>query len=81
MANPTQLTPGTEPLHHVIPRPLAAGFLIEPHWKEEGIKNFEKAKKYLDSYPFSSYLSYCGKTRKEDTICRKRISRLFFTKT
>lgn len=46
--------------------------LIEPKWKEEGIKNLERAKKYLENYSFSSYLSYCGKTRKEDTILSKK---------
>lgn len=45
--------------------------LIEPNWKDSGIKNLKKAKEYLDSYHFSSYLSYCGKSRKEDTILSK----------
>lgn len=42
--------------------------LIEPKWKEVGIKNLERAKNYLENYSFSSYLSYCGKTRKEGSI-------------
>ena len=46
--------------------------LIEPNWKEEGIKNLKKAKKYLNDYCFSSYLSYCGKSSKEDIILSKK---------
>ena len=46
--------------------------LIEPKWKEEGIKDLERAKNYLENYPFSSYASYCGKTRKEDSILSKK---------
>ena len=46
--------------------------LIEPKWKEEGIKNLERAKRYLGGYSFSSYVSYCGKTRKEDSILLKK---------
>ncbi len=46
--------------------------LIEPKWKETGIKDLQGAKNYLKNYPFSSYLSYCGKTRKEDSILSKK---------
>jgi REP element-mobilizing transposase RayT len=46
--------------------------LIEPKWKETGIINFERAKKYLDKYHFSSYLSYSDKPRKEDGILSKK---------
>ncbi|KKW43541.1 MAG: Transposase [Parcubacteria group bacterium GW2011_GWB1_57_6] len=45
--------------------------LIEPKWKEEGIKDLKKARGYLEAYPFSSYSSYTGKVRKEDTILSK----------
>lgn len=34
--------------------------LIEPNWKEEGIKNLKKAKEFLKSYRWSSYLDYIG---------------------
>lgn len=34
--------------------------LIEPDWKEKGIKNPKKVKKFLESYRWSSYLDYIG---------------------
>ncbi|HQT91397.1 MAG TPA: transposase [Candidatus Kryptobacter bacterium] len=46
--------------------------LIEPKWKEVGIKNLKRAKDCLEKYPFSSYLSYRGKARKEDNILSKK---------
>ncbi len=46
--------------------------LIEPKWKETGIKNLKRAKDCLEKYPFSSYLSYCGKGRKEDVILSRQ---------
>ncbi|MDD4990083.1 MAG: transposase [Candidatus Pacebacteria bacterium] len=35
--------------------------LIEPGWKENGIKNLEKAIEFLESYKWSSYQDYLGK--------------------
>lgn len=35
--------------------------LIEPNWKEKGIKNPEKAIEFLKNYKWSSYLDYIGK--------------------
>lgn len=35
--------------------------LIEPKWKEKGIKNPRKAIKFLENYKWSSYLDYIGK--------------------
>jgi len=32
--------------------------LIEPEWKENGIKNFNKAKEFLNNYSWSSYNCY-----------------------
>lgn len=34
--------------------------LIEPSWKEEGIKNWQKVKRFLEKYRYSSYLDYIG---------------------
>lgn len=34
--------------------------LIEPDWKEKGIKNLKKAKEFLKSYRWSSYPDYIG---------------------
>lgn len=35
--------------------------LIEPGWKEEGIKDWDRAIKFLENYRWSSYLDYIGK--------------------
>ncbi len=35
--------------------------LMEPEWREKGIKNLGKAKKFLDSYHWSSYVNYIDK--------------------
>jgi hypothetical protein len=35
--------------------------LIQSKWKEEGIKNFSKAKFFLKNYLYSSYLDYADK--------------------
>lgn len=35
--------------------------LIEPNWKEKGIKNPEEVMKFLENYKWSSYLDYIGK--------------------
>jgi len=35
--------------------------LIEPKWKENGIKNFQKVKEFLEEYKWSSYQDYLGK--------------------
>ena len=35
--------------------------LMEPKWKEVGVKNPEKVIKFLENYKWSSYLDYIGK--------------------
>ncbi len=42
--------------------------LIEPEWKEKGIKNFSKATDFLKNYSYSSYQEYIGVDRKEKVI-------------
>ena len=42
--------------------------LIEPKWKENGIKNWKKANKFLDSYKWSSFHEYNGKTMYPDIV-------------
>ncbi len=42
--------------------------LIFPNWKEEGIKNREKALGFLNSYKWSSYPEYSGVIRSENKI-------------
>jgi hypothetical protein len=42
--------------------------LIEPEWKEAGIRNLPKAKKYLEGYRYSSYEDYAVGKREESAI-------------
>jgi len=35
--------------------------LVEPQWKEKGIKNFQEIIKFLENYKWSSYQDYLGK--------------------
>lgn len=42
--------------------------LIDPDWKEKGISNLSKAKKYLSEYQYSSYPDYTGVEREEQLI-------------
>lgn len=46
--------------------------IIDPGWKEEGIKDKNKAKTFLREYTFSSYLDYFGISRKEGGIISKQ---------
>ena len=39
--------------------------IIDPNWKENGIKDREVAKQHLSAYPYSSYLDYVGTDREE----------------
>jgi putative transposase len=39
--------------------------IIEPEWKERGIKNPDEAVKFLDGYTFSSYLDYKDDRQRE----------------
>ena len=45
--------------------------LIDPTWKENGIKDREKVKKFLENYRYSSYLDYIGHKRAEGSIINK----------
>lgn len=42
--------------------------LIDPNWKENGIKNLSDAEKYLSNYKYSSYLDYNGVSRLEKKL-------------
>ena len=46
--------------------------LIDSNWKENGIKNIEKTKKFLENYEWSSYQDYCGKDRTQNAILSKK---------
>ena len=43
------------------PRILWTYSLIEPKWKENGIRNPKKVIQFLENYKWSSYLDYLGK--------------------
>ena len=45
--------------------------LIDPTWKEEGIKDVNKALSFLNEYKWSSYLDYIGVKRKENIILNR----------
>lgn len=51
--------------------------LIEPEWKENGIKNFDKAKKFLNNYGWSSYLSYLQPERNDSLLSKKSFPEYF----
>lgn len=45
--------------------------LINPAWKEEGIQDLEKTKRYIDEYKYSSYYDYFINERPEKVILNK----------
>lgn len=51
--------------------------LIEPNWKEGGIQNWKKAKKFLESYRWSSYADYIGKKNFPSLINKQFLSNYF----
>ncbi len=46
--------------------------LIEPQWKETGIRNTKKAKDYLKNYNYSSYADYIEVKRDESLILSRK---------
>lgn len=46
--------------------------LIDSGWKENGIRNIEKTKKFLEDYEWSSYNDYRGKSRVQNAILSKK---------
>jgi len=46
--------------------------LFEPKWREKGIKDTVRAKKFLGQYQYSSYAEYAGKERSESIILSKK---------
>jgi putative transposase len=55
--------------------------LIEPSWKDFGIRDIGKAKKYLEDYQYSSYADHLGIKRKEDLILSRKEFPEYFEKT
>jgi len=44
--------------------------LIDSKWKENGLKNLKNTFEYLERYPYSSFLDYLGKSRKENVVLK-----------
>jgi len=42
--------------------------LVEPLWREKGVKDKRKAERFLDSYSYSSFRDYCSHDRLEKVI-------------
>jgi putative transposase len=53
--------------------------LIDPRWKEDGIKKLKETKKFLEQYKYSSYLDYIGKDRLEKNILNIKAFPEYFT--
>jgi putative transposase len=45
--------------------------IIEPSWKESGLKDLENAKNFVEKYQFSSYRDYLNHRTKNDFILNK----------
>ena len=52
--------------------------LIDPLWKENGIKNRVQAEKYLSQYVYSSYRDYLGATRQHGRLLEKNMMKDLF---
>ncbi|MEK9135085.1 MAG: transposase [Patescibacteria group bacterium] len=50
--------------------------LVEPKWKESGVKNLRKVIKFLENYKWSSYLDYIGQKNFPSVTDRKFISEI-----
>jgi len=50
--------------------------LIEPNWKENGIKNVKKAIRFLENYRWSSYSDYLGKKNFPSVTSRDFITKV-----
>lgn len=45
--------------------------IIEPDWRELGIKNYSYAQTYISSYPYSSFMDYAGRRRDYGHVLNK----------
>ena len=52
--------------------------LIQPDWKEIGLRNVKLAKEFLDNFTFSSYFDYCGTQCEETVILSKDLFPKYF---
>lgn len=42
--------------------------IIDSKWKEHGIQNYQRAKKFLEDYEYSSFKDYCRENRPENGV-------------
>ena len=54
--------------------------IIDPHWKESGIRDKARAKQYLNEYRYSSYPDYNGAEREEKDILTTKEFPAYFVK-
>ncbi len=52
--------------------------LIEPKWKEQGIVDQQRAKRYLEKYKHSSYLNFLDQERLENIIMTRNVLPKYF---
>lgn len=52
--------------------------LIEPRWREQGIRDKKRAERYLKKYRFSSYIDYIGVERNECVILTREEAPNYF---
>lgn len=53
--------------------------LIEPKWKENGIKNIDKVMRFLENYKYSSFPDLIGKTNFPEIINKKMFYEIYDT--
>ncbi len=54
--------------------------LVEPKWKETGVKDKKQAAIHLKKFRFSSYLDFIGQSREEKRILNRKEFPKYFTK-
>ena len=62
--------------YYILSSPIG---LIEPHWKEKGIKNFKKVIEFLENYKYSSFPDLNGKENFPFVINKNLFYKLFNT--
>ena len=55
--------------------------LIDNKWKEEGLKNRLAAKKYLETYEYSSYIDYIGHIRPQNYLLDRKSFPNYFSES
>lgn len=53
--------------------------LVEPEWRNKGLKDLKTSKEFLESYKYSSYQDYAGVIREENIILNKEVFPEYFS--